>query len=259
VVQLLSGALVERGHDARVLSDPRQLATDARFDVAMWRPDSRNAAVAAFAKQAAIVLDGLGTPFVNDLRSMDRAASKFVTHLLFARASVPGPETWLAPRATDSAHGIPDGPLIVKPVWGKRAGGVALCTSLDDARAHVERLGRPCLFQRPIAWRYQHRCVVTRERVVRVYRQENPDPSSPVILRFDRHNPSAVADVPAAVSTMALAMIAAVGGDLMRSDLLEDAGGALWALEVNASFGFPHGDHAVVDAFLAEFERRALA
>jgi glutathione synthase/RimK-type ligase-like ATP-grasp enzyme len=256
VIRLLERALVERGHRAQVIGDPREL--DGGYDVAYWRPDSRDAQVAAFARQAALVLDGLGTPFLNGLASMERSSSAFVSHALFAARGLPVPETRLAPRPDDSWDAVPDAPAIVKPVWGKAARGVVLCAGRDAARAHVERVGAPCVIQQPVPWRCQYRCVVTAERAVRVYRQENPAAATAAIERFDRFDAHPVADPDPELRTLAASMLSAVGGDLMRADVLEDAEGRRWALEINASFGFPHDDGAVIDAFVAELGRIAL-
>lgn len=260
VIRLLERTVRNAGHSADVIDDPRVVLTAGadRWDVAFWRPDSRDAQAAAFARQAAALLDGLGVPFLNSLASGDRAASKLVSQGLFAAHGLPIVPTWVAPQPGHPlADGPSEGPLIVKPIWGRRAQGVVNCASLPEALDAVAALGAPALLQRPIQWHHQHRCVTTPDRVLRVFRDSNPEPRSAAVRRFDRFTATPDPHPRAEVEDIARAMVAAVGGDLMRADVLEDAKGRLWALEVNSSFGFPHQDEVVLDAFLDGFRRLA--
>jgi glutathione synthase/RimK-type ligase-like ATP-grasp enzyme len=258
VIALLESALSRRGVTIDVIDDPRQVSPDGRWDVAYWRPDARNAQIAAFSRQAAILLDGLGTPFLNNLTSMDRAASKLVTQLLFERSGLAVPAFHVLPRTGGlrAARGLA-GPVVVKPIWGKKAEGVAVYDTLDEASSYARPADDPMIVQRAIPWRHQYRCVVTRHGVVRVYRDDNPTPARPVIRSFDRFDARPVSCPDADLEAMAVNMLQAVGGDLMRADILEDRDGARWALEINGSFGFPHDDAPVIEAFMAEFQQLA--
>lgn len=257
VIRLLARALEENGSRADVIDDPRQVLGAARWDAGFWRPDARSAEIAAYSRQAAVILEGLGTPFLNSLASMDRAASKLVSFALFTAAGLPVVSSWAAPRPGHTLDEDVSGPLIVKPLWGKQARGVSLCPTVEEALTAAERLGAPALLQRPVPWRHQFRCVATPDDVIRVYRAENPRPDEPTISRFDRSTAVPFEPVPPEVAGLATAMVATVGGDLMRADVLEGQDGRLQGLEVNASFGFRHDDSTVVEAILRGFARVA--
>ena len=258
VIRLLARALEQDRSHVDVISDPRQVLDAERWDVGFWRPDAKDASVAAFSRQAALILEGLGTPFLNDLTSMERAGSKVVSHALFAAARLPVVPMWLAPYpGRPFTHDV-QGPVVVKPIWGKRARGVALCNTLEAALEHARGLGMPAVLQEAVPWRYQYRCVATQREVVRIFRDENSTPKQGAIRRFDRVNAQPFdSDVDEEIHALATTMVRAVGGDLMRADVLEDAAGRRWALEVNSSFGFPHHDQVVIDAFLASFRAAA--
>lgn len=254
VIQLLAHTLTAAGHSADVIDDPRQVLADAdRWDVAFWRADSRNAMIAAFAREAAVILDGRGVPFLNSLRSMNRAGSKLVSHALFAAAGLPVIPTWITPKPDQSLSSDVHGPLIVKPLWDKATRGISLCATLEEALEAARALDQPSLLQQPVAWRYQHRCVCTHQNVVRSYRDENPERGSATIRGFDRFAALPEQTTNQRVAALAMAMICAVDGDLMRADILEDDDGRLWALEINSSFGFPHDDQVILEAFLRGF------
>lgn len=254
VITLLAHALGGGTSSVEVITDPRQVADGQGFDAALWRSDSRTREIAAFSRQAAVILDALGVPFLNSLASIERASSKLVCHTLLSRAGVNVPTTWATPRP--GAHAaVPEiaGPVVVKPVWGKKARAVAIFPDANEALRAARSLGEPTILQGAIPWRFQYRCVVTPAGAVRVYRDESSTPDRAAVRTFDRFNPGAVDDVDHEILEMAGAMLASVGGDLMRADILEDKDGRYWALEINSSFGFPHDDQRVLDAFLNGF------
>jgi glutathione synthase/RimK-type ligase-like ATP-grasp enzyme len=258
VIRLLARTLQTGGVEADVIADPRVVVAGGRaWDVAFWRPDSRDASIAAFSRQAAIILDGLGVPFLNSLSSMDRAGSKLVSQALFAAAGLAVIPSWLTPRPGGELEEDVEGPLIVKPLWGKGTEGVAWCPTAEKALQAAWRLGQPSLLQRPVTWRSQYRCVTASGALVRAYRDENRAPGTVPVRRFDRFSAVPEPTVEPQVAELAIAMTGAVGGDLMRADILQDQVGALWALEVNSSFGFPHDDEVVLEAFLQGFKAKA--
>lgn len=259
VVRLLARELQSAGESAEVLTDPRRVACDVAYDVGFWRPDSRNEAVAAFARQVPLLLEAANVPFVNSLASCDRAWNKYVASRLFEAAGLQTPATRLAPKEWDAASpSLPEGPVVAKPVEGKASRGVVAYPDLDAALAAVRSAREPYVLQQAIAWTELLRLVVTREGVVRFYVQPNPGGSpSAAVARFDRERAEPTEPVPEDAAALADAMLAAVDGDLMRADVLRDSDGALWALEVNASFGFPHGDRRILDSFVRQFRAAA--
>jgi glutathione synthase/RimK-type ligase-like ATP-grasp enzyme len=259
VVRLLAKLANDDGHAAHVLTDPRQIEQEPHaYDVGFWRPDSRSDAVAAFARQVPEILEGVGVPFVNSLASCDRAWSKYVSARLFVAAGLPVPHTVLAPQQWDETSPRLDGTVVVKPVHGKAARGVEVYTDPDAALRAAAAAGEPTVLQSAIAWTELVRAVTTADGVLRAYEQPNPSAGpSPAIATFDRHAAVPLAQVPFDVEALASQMLAAVGGDLMRADMLRDSEGCLWALEINSSFGFPHDDPVIHGEFLRQFAAAA--
>lgn len=240
-----------------VLTNPRQLDDPQDIDVAFWRPDSRSWEVAAFARQVPMALEGLGVPFVNSLPSCDRATNKLVSGLLFDAAGIPTPALQLAPQAweTDDELAMPAGAVITKPVEGKASREVKLFPSASTALDHLEEADGPFLIQQAIDWTQLVRLVMSRDGAVRYFEQANPEANAgPTITRVNSTWPEPVDKVPDDAESIAMAMLNAVGGDLMRADLLRDATGELWALEINASFGFPHEDERILTAFTRQLQ-----
>lgn len=137
--------------------------------------------------------------------------------------------------------------------FGARPPKGSPCASREEALQVAHALDQPSLLQQPVAWRYQHRCVCTDQGIIRSYKDENPGRGSPTIRGFDRFAAMPEQTTNQRVAALAIAMIRAVGGDLMRADILEDDQGCLWALEINSSFGFPHDDQVILEAFLRGF------
>lgn len=199
-----------------------------------------------------MILDGLGVPFVNSLASCDRAFNKLVTSYLFIEAGIPTPAVQLMPQHWDSGDTseLLPGPVIVKPIEGKAGEGVRLFPSADEALSHLGDEAERYLLQRPIEWTQSLRLIVTSQGVVRGFLQPNPTGrAEPTISRVEGDWPSPAKEVPEDAELLAATMLDAVGGDLMRADLLRDASGKLWALEINSSFGFPHDDAVIVNEF----------
>jgi glutathione synthase/RimK-type ligase-like ATP-grasp enzyme len=260
VIGLLEETLRAEGHRVEILTDPRQLTDPAGIEAAFWRPDSRDREVAAFSRQVPMILEGLRVPFVNSLGSCDRAFNKLVASRLFSAAGIPTPAVGPMPQhwEADDAAGLPSGSVIAKPVEGKASQGVTLFAS---AQAALDQLGDAAdsyLLQEPISWTRMLRLIVTREGIVRGFVQPNPGGGAgPTVARIDEDWPPPAEDIPEDAEALGLAMLNAVGGDFMRADLLRDAAGELWALEINSSFGFPHDDAVVLREFCRQFDLAA--
>lgn len=256
VVLLLKDRLASKGHRIEILTDPRQLDDPRTFDAGFWRPDSRNLQVAAFARQVPMVLEGLGVPFVNSLDSCDRASNKLVSGRLFEAAGIATPATAVVPQPWESGGmpALPSGSVIAKPIEGKASRGVRLFPSAEAALSQLGSAGQAYLLQQPINWTQLLRIVVAQSGVVRGFTQENPDREEPTISRVNGTWPAPNPKVPEDAEAMALAMLGAVGGDFMRADILRDNSNEIWALEINASFGFPHGDEVILREFSRQFD-----
>lgn len=260
VIQLLDSFLSDHDHSVSVITDPRALVNDdpRHFHVAFWRPDSRDQQIAAFARQAAEILEASRVPFLNSLASTDFATNKFVSYALFKGHGIRTPETWLEPQHWDIDNVFTSGPKIVKPVGSKQGQEVTYAATVEEAVVKARSDDAVAIIQEPIRWTHQLRVVATQTRCIRAFQQEAPvQDSEQLVARFDARARLAVAEPSADVIALATRMVRAVRGDLMRADILVDPDGRLWALEVNASFGFPHDDPLVLEAFEVEMIRVA--
>lgn len=254
VIRLLQEYFADQGWSADVLSDPRALRGPATYDAGFWRPDSRDTQVAAYARQVPMILEGLGVPFINSLQSCDIARNKVVCAHLFAEHHIPTPFTVPVPEWDRSLTGIPEGPIVAKPVEGKASEGVHVYAMPSEAEPLLAKASSDYLIQEAIDWSELIRVIVSRKGVVRTYIDRSTGKRSlPQVSGFDRFVAEPVQQTPTDASELASQMLTAVGGDLMRADLMRDRQGNLYALEINSSFGFPHEDMGILGEFVRVF------
>jgi glutathione synthase/RimK-type ligase-like ATP-grasp enzyme len=147
--------------------------------------------------------------------------------------------------------------LVVKPLYGARGEGVVLCSSPEEAYAHEQELGRPCLLQELVPSARCLRALTTRRGVVALY-EKRMEPEEFVVANVARGAERVSVFDPRAAG-LALAMLEAVSGDIGGVDILVDAADRYWALEVNLGFGFELEDERVGEAFVALVEEKALS
>ena len=201
--------------------------------------------VAAFAPtlRAATLLESAGVPLLNPVGALLASSDKLTTHGIWAAAGVEQPDTWDVDRLT-AWPGEPDTPLVLKPSLCDGARHIALVGSLDEAREHVaawredearggERRGAALLQQ----WVAEPRCArifATPQRTSQAY-EKRRHPGA--LVTHGTVYPH-VYDPPEAMASLAMRMVAALGGGLMGVDVLVDRDGRHLALEANAPFGF---------------------
>jgi [lysine-biosynthesis-protein LysW]--L-2-aminoadipate ligase len=249
--EAIVAAIREAGHELELVRFPDHRAASG-FDAYFVRVVPGSSIDPPLYWQAATALELLGIPGLNSLRSQDVASNKALTALAFERAALRQPQIWLLDAGERPEQF--EQPMIVKPLYGARAAGVALVDTLEQALAHAKEYGRPCLLQRFVPAGRCIRVVATQERAIRVYEKRvGPDnPIASVANGADR----VLLDPDPELERLACAMVAAVGGGLMGVDVLE-AAGELWPLEVNASFAFDPEDTEIAQAFVGELERTA--
>ena len=209
--------------------------------------------VAAFAPtmQLAALLEAAGMPLLNPLRSIVASADKLATHAVWAAHGLRQPQTV----PLDSARAWPDPgrPMVLKPTLGDGARNIALVESLAEARgieaawredeaAGGERRG-PALLQEWVREPACTRLFATPAATSPAYEKSR----HPGALITHGTVYAAVREPPSAMAGLARSMVATLGGGLMGVDILTDADGLHWALEVNAPFGFDVTDRAQGD------------
>ncbi len=178
------------------------------------------------------VLELLGIPVCNPPRVIERTVDKALTHALLARAGLPVPPTWVV-ECRETALEIlaqeqrAGRELVVKPLFGSQGNGVQLMREDTVAATGVYYLqsrvdaGRNTwrdlrVFTvggraRAAMWRCSRHWVTNRAQGARC----TPARLEPALVR------------------LAEAASRAVGADYAGVDLLPDASGQLWVLEVN--------------------------
>jgi RimK family alpha-L-glutamate ligase len=179
----------------------------------------------------------LGVPVWNDARAIERCVDKSTTSFLMAKAGIPTPATWTV-ESLDAARAIArrelaNGPLVLKPLFGSQGRGLLLIAKIEDlpppdAVAGVYYLQRFVGVKRD-GFR-DMRLLALRGRVVAAM-VRHADSWITNIKQGGRPI-AAVAD--GEVKALALAAAEAVGADLAGVDIVRDASGRPFVLEVNS-------------------------
>jgi glutathione synthase/RimK-type ligase-like ATP-grasp enzyme len=236
---------LDAGHDCVV--DPSWAELDS-FDVAIvranyWERGRRD----LLAK--AMVIESLGIPLLNSVRSILSCADKAVSVRLLQAAGLDVPESWTW-SAGLSLPERPDG-WVVKPRVGAHQRAVEVFARRADAQRYLESCSSEQLVQERIVGRYW-RVIATRERAVRTYTM--PLDSRGVTELPDGVQRSVVERPHPELEAVGVAAVRALGGTMLGVDVIEDTAGRYWTLEGNAGFGFNLGDAAVECAIVSEAE-----
>ena len=204
-------------------------------------------------------LVALGIPMVNERDARRRCENKALAHLAFEAHGIAQPPSFVW-----SADGLRNrrlewqGETVLKPLYGNRSGGIEICASLSEALERAAARREDLLIQQMIwparCWRI---AVGRTAGVIDPYWRRPPSESDRVLSistgsRIDR---SGYSD---RLGDVALAMLAAVDGDLLAVDILETED-AVYALEINHNFDAHGGDAPAADAFLQEIHHKAHA
>jgi RimK family alpha-L-glutamate ligase len=181
----------------------------------------------------------LGVPIWNDARAVERCVDKSMTSFVLARAGVPTPSTWAVEgrRAAEAvvAREAPAGPLVQKPLFGSQGRGLRLVAVPEDL-APPEAVGGVYYLQRyippagPDGEFVDHRLFVCDGAVIAAMSRR----SARWITNVHRGGRPEPLDPPADFATLALAAVAALGADYAGVDLIRDATGQPYVLEVNS-------------------------
>ncbi len=185
-------------------------------------------------------LEHMGVVVWNPARAVERCVDKAATGFLLARAGVPTPDAWVveghvAAAAVVRAQG---GVLVSKPLFGAQGRGLLRVEREADLPADAE-VGGVHYLQRHVggaaaAEYFDHRVLVVAGELAGAMTRRSGD-----WVTNMRRGARAEPLVPdGEMAGLAVAAAAAVGARCAGVDLMRDAAGRLWVLEVNSMPGW---------------------
>ncbi len=183
-------------------------------------------------------LGGLGVPVWNSAKAIENCVDKSTTTFLLHRAGLPTPATFamegLAAAEAVIAREAASGPLVLKPLFGAQGRGIRLIRDVADLPGEEEINGVYYL-QRYVARAgppfRDYRVFVCAGRVVAMMARRGED----WITNVNRGaTPEHIAGADTGLETLALAAAAAVGTAFAGVDIVADADGRHFVLEVNS-------------------------
>jgi tetrahydromethanopterin:alpha-L-glutamate ligase len=186
-------------------------------------------------------LERLGVPLVNGARAIERCTDKSMASFLLARAGVPAPETFatqsLAQARAIARRECPNGPLVMKPLFGAQGWGIRLIEKESDLPSAEEARGVFYLqrFVGPSRPPYEDmRILVSRGEAVAAMKRR----SSHWITNVRQGAKPVAAEPTPEARDMALAASEAMGTVMAGVDLIVNAEGRPMVLEVNSMPGW---------------------
>jgi RimK family alpha-L-glutamate ligase len=182
-------------------------------------------------------LAALGVLVWNDARAIERCVDKSMTSFLLARAGVPTPPTWTI-ESPESARALvareaPQGPLVLKPLFGSQGKDLRLIFRPEDLPAPKSVAGVYYL-QRFQAARSEefldYRLFVLRGRVIGAMMRR----STTWITNVKQGGRPFAVTPDAAMNRLAIAAAKTVGAVIAGVDVLVDGQGEPTVLEVNS-------------------------
>ncbi|WOJ88934.1 RimK family alpha-L-glutamate ligase [Methylocapsa polymorpha] len=186
-------------------------------------------------------LRDIGAPVLNSARTIELCVDKAATSFALARCGIPTPSTWTV-QSEQAARQIVRreagrGPLVLKPLFGAQGFGLKLIRRVEDLPP----------FEAVEGVYYLQRFVTGNRngfRDIRLFVSQGE-----VIAAMTRHAKHWITNVKlgarpewfepdAAMIELALRSSAAVGADFAGVDIIEDAAGAPYVLEVNSMPGW---------------------
>jgi ribosomal protein S6--L-glutamate ligase len=189
-------------------------------------------------------LEALGVRVVNRPRALETAIDKYLCAARMEEAGLPVPPTIVCERAADAraAFDALGGDVVVKPIFGSEGRGIARLGNAADAAAlfrDMEALGAVIHLQRFIAHPGgDFRLFVLGGEVLCGIRRTATETSGGWITNVARGGRAEALDAGAEVAALAVRAAAAAGAEVAGVDILPDAGGRPWLLEVNAVPGW---------------------
>jgi glutathione synthase/RimK-type ligase-like ATP-grasp enzyme len=210
------------------------------------------------------VLVGAGVPMLNGRDVRRRCENKALAHLAFARAGIAQPPSFVVSADGDADRDMAwEGETLLKPLYGCRGGGIEIFPSFGEALARASARREDLLVQQMIWPARCWRVAVGRTTGVIDPYWRRPPTDEDRILSISTGSQIVREGYSDEIGAVAMAMLEAVGGDVLAVDLLEAPDG-VYALEINHNFDAHGGDEPAAAAFAAEIlraveERRSLA
>ncbi len=204
-------------------------------------------------------LGRLGVPVWNSAQAIERCVDKSMTTFLLQQAGLPTPATVTVEgrEAAEVVVARECGPLVLKPLFGAQGRGIRLVQRAEDLppdeevagvyylQRYIPRAGPP--FR-------DYRVFVCAGRVLAMMARRGDD----WITNINRGaTPEGLAAPDSELERLALAAARAVGADFAGVDILPDADGRLFVLEVNSMPAWS-GLQSVVDVDIADAIAEAL-
>ena len=251
---VLARALRRSGHEVAEAHHLRSLRVlqPQSFDICLPRFRVRAAHMACVDE----VLVRSGIAMLNSRECRQRCENKALAHLAFEANGIPQPASFVF-----GSEGIRDrelswsGRTVLKPLSGSRGDGIEIFDSLERGLARAAERRQDLLVQQLIWPARCWRVIVGRNvGAVDPYWRRPPHESDRV-LSISAGSTIVRDPPPPAVEEVAIAMLEAVGGDLLAADVLETAEGA-YALEMNHNFDAHGGTRPAVAAFEQEIRAK---
>lgn len=184
----------------------------------------------------------LGVPVLNPPRAIEAAVDKYLALAKLEAAGLPVPPTWVGESASSALEAFQrlGGDVVVKPLFGAEGRGLVRVSEIELARRvfhALERVGSVLYVQRFIPHRgHDVRVFVLGERVLGAIRRHAADGEWRTNVAVGGRAEPLLLDV--ATERLALHAARAVGAHMAGIDLLPDARGDFFVLEVNAVPGW---------------------
>ncbi len=182
-------------------------------------------------------LSALGISIWNNARAIERCVDKSATSFLLARAGVPTPATWAIESPIEAAAIIAHqkGPFVLKPLFGSQGRGLRLIRSTDDLPSPSQIAGGVYYLQRFVGTTHlgsfhDFRVFISARRVVATMIRHSAD----WITNVKRGGKPLPAVADRVMGELAMAAVEAVGCHYAGVDIVHDADGRPFVLEVNS-------------------------
>ena len=179
-------------------------------------------------------LGTLGLPVWNGARTIERCVDKAMTGFLLARAGIPTPGAW-AVEGRDAAAAVlgrEGGPLVLKPIFGSQGRGLQRIATAEDLPP--EAVGGVYYLQRympPTGDGFRdHRVFVCAGHVLAAMTRHGTS----WITNVHQGGEPEPLDPDANMESLSLRAAACVGARYAGVDLILDANGRPWVLEINS-------------------------
>jgi RimK family alpha-L-glutamate ligase len=182
-------------------------------------------------------LHGLGVPVWNDACAIERCVDKSMTTFLLGRAGVPTPPTWTV-EGLDAARAVvareaPRGRLVMKPLFGAQGRGLQLIAAPEEL-PEPDAVRGVYYLQRYVppggTGFHDHRLLVSAGRVLAAMTRR----AEAWITNLHRGGQAEPLTPDAELAAVAVRAAAAVGARYAGVDVLRDAEGRAFVLEVNS-------------------------